>query len=72
MVLGDLERDERFGRVQRAASRGIRLVPAEPDPDAFPFEPHACDVKPSLCSVCSIVVCPYGEGNMSTFPTGAF
>jgi hypothetical protein len=63
LVKDAAERLARRIRVAEAARRGIRLVPPDPDPKAFPYVEFACDVRPLLCKLCNVEVCPFGEPN---------
>jgi hypothetical protein len=41
-------------RVREGASRGIRVVPADPDLSEFHPVPFACSVRPVWCDECRI------------------
>ncbi len=51
-----------FG-LRAAAARGLRLVPADPDPAAFPPRTFACDLRPFACVECTVQAsCSYRRG----------
>lgn len=53
------ERLARALRVREARTRGIRAVPANPDPAEFPRVSFACDERPKRCDACTVARCPF-------------
>jgi hypothetical protein len=54
-----MSRIARSLRVREASARGIRAVPADPDPREFPVIPYACDERPRRCGWCELAECPF-------------
>ncbi len=59
---------EQLQLFSEARLRGLRIVPREPSPAAFPPRPCACDVRPRLCAACVIDPCPFGQGLRDLVP----
>jgi hypothetical protein len=50
-------RTARSLRLREAAAHGLRLVPRDPDPVAFPFVEWACAERPRRCGDCHAFAC---------------